>query len=265
MSQFINVINKALLEAQSPAQVSEVGLTYTGTIKGGPISTVMSYKVEIKPTIEKFVLQWGEGGQQGHVIDLEWRSILIKDSVIVNPPEYGEIDINLPIGLLQVLSPDAASKLENSQAKEIMEDPLLNFGDFGAPMSSWHRLFDPVGAYGAGVGLEGTEGAKALSVYSLGESSLREGSYDPESKDVTVSIDEANVKVHSQNPPPSGQIQIAGYANHEEREGNEFAIVTTEAPEGAQTSSGGFPIQVLLVLGGMMCAIAIFILFKARK
>jgi LPXTG-motif cell wall-anchored protein len=32
-----------------------------------------------------------------------------------------------------------------------------------------------------------------------------------------------------------------------------------------QTSTGGFPIQVLLVLGGMMGAIAIFILFKARK
>ncbi len=50
-----------------------------------------------------------------------------------------------------------------------MDEPILNFDDFNAPMSSWHVLFDPVGTYGGTVGLNGTGGAKALSVYSLGE------------------------------------------------------------------------------------------------
>lgn len=54
----------------------------------------LSYRVDLKPTLEKFVLQQGEGGQQGDVIDLEWRSIVVKDSVIVNAPEYGNIDTN---------------------------------------------------------------------------------------------------------------------------------------------------------------------------
>ncbi|MDF2769688.1 MAG: hypothetical protein K0S91_2523, partial [Nitrososphaeraceae archaeon] len=31
------------------------------------------------------------------------------------------------------------------------------------------------------------------------------------------------------------------------------------------TATGGFPIQVLLVLGGMMGAVAVFVLLKARK
>jgi hypothetical protein len=265
MDQLINAINKSLLEAQSPAQISEAELAYSGVIKGGPTSMTLSYRVELKPTLEKFVLQQGEGGQQADVIDLEWRSIVVKDSVIVNAPQYGNIDINRPIGLLKVLYPDFASTLENTQGREIMEDPLLNFEDFNAPMNSWHVLFDPVGAYGGSVGLNGTEGAKALSVYSLGESSLREGAHVTEEKDATITIDGVEVNVHSQNPPPSGQIQIAGYANHQEREGVEFATVTSEAPEGVQTSTGGFPIQVLLVLGGMMGAIAVFILFKSRK
>jgi hypothetical protein len=189
----------------------------------------------------------------------------VKDSVIINTPQYGNMDINHPIGLLQVLYPGLASKFENTQAREIMEDPLLNFEDFGAPMHSWHYLFDPVGAYGESVGLNGTEGAKAVSVYAFGEGSVREGSHAPEEKDATVTIDGAEVNLHSQNPPPSGQIQIAGYANHQERGGAEFATVTAEAPEGVQTSTGGFPIQVLVVFGGMMGAIAVFILFKARK
>jgi hypothetical protein len=262
MDQLINAINKALLEAQSPAQISDAEVAYSGAVKGGPTSMTLSYRVDLKPMLEKFVLQRGDGGQQADVIDLEWRGIIVKDSVIVNAPEYGSIDINRPIGLLRVLYPDFASKLENTQASEIMEDPLLNFEDFSAPMNSWHCLFDPVGAYGGSVGLTGTEGAKALSVYSLGESSLREGTHAVTEKDATASIDGANVNIHSQNPPPSAQITIAGYANHQEREGVEFATVTAEAPEGPQTSTGGFPIQVLLALGGMIGAIAIFILFK---
>jgi hypothetical protein len=265
MSQLINAINKALLEAQSPVQVSETGLVYTGVIRGGPTSTTMSYRVELQPTIEKFVLQRGQGGQQGHIVDLEWRGIVIQDSVIVNAPEYGRIDINRPIGLLQVLHPTLAQKLENSQAREIFLQPILNFEAFNAPMNTWHVLFDRVGAYGGSVGLTETEGAQALSVYSLGESSLREGAHAAEEMEATATIDGAQVGVQSTTPPPSGQIQIAGYSNARESGGTWHATVTAEAPEGAQTSTGGFPIQVLLVLGGMMGAIAVFILFKARK
>jgi hypothetical protein len=146
-----------------------------------------------------------------------------------------------------------------------LDEPILNFDEFNVPMSSWHFLFDPVGAYGSAVGLEGTGGANALSVYSLGESSLREGAHGIQEKAATATIDGVNVNVQSTTPPPSGQIQIAGYSSAEESGGAWHAVVSSEAPEGVQTSSGGFPIQVLLVLGGMMGAIAIFILFKARK
>jgi hypothetical protein len=265
MSGLIAALNRALVQASSPVQASEADLSYTGVLRGGPTSTVISYRVEVKPTLEKFVLQRGEGGQTGHVVDLEWRGIALNEPVVVNAPDVGQININYPIGLLQALHPTLAQKLDSSQAKAALEQPILNFQDFNAPMSSWHRLFDPVGAYGGSVNLTGTEGAKALSVYSLGESSLREGAHATEEQDVTATVDGVQVSVHSATPPPSGQIQIAGYANQQESGGLWYATVTSEAPEGAQTSSGGFPIQVLLVLGGMMGAIAIFILIKARK
>ncbi|MGI0025315.1 MAG: hypothetical protein ACREA4_09250, partial [Nitrososphaera sp.] len=107
--------------------------------------------------------------------------------------------------------------------------------------------------------------AQVLSVFALGESSLREGVHVAEEKDAVASIDGVQVDVHSNNPPPNAQIQIAGYADDQESEGGEFATVTSEAPAGVSTSTGEFPIQVLLVFGGMMGAIAIFILIKARK
>jgi hypothetical protein len=265
MSGLIAGINSALVQADSPVQVSQANVSYAGVLRGGPTSTVISYKVELKPTLERFVLQRGEGAQSAQLIDLEWRGILVSEPLVVNAPDVGQININYPIGLLQVLYPTLAQKLESSQARDIFVQPIANFEDFNAPMSSWHVLFDPVGSYGGSVGLTETEGANALSVYSLGESSLREGAHAAQEMDATAMIDGAQVNVHSTSPPPSGQIQIVGYANAQESGGAWSATVTAEAPAGVQTSSGGFPIQVLLVLGGMMGAIAIFILFKSRK
>jgi hypothetical protein len=265
ISGLIAALNRAFVQAESPVQASQAAVSYSGVLRGGPTSTLISYRIDLQPTLESFVLQGGEGGQGSQVVDLEWRGITINEPLVVNAPEVGQININSPMGLLQVLYPALAQKFESTQAREVLDEPILNFDDFNAPMSSWHVLFDPVGAYGGSVGLEGTGGANALSVYSLGESSLREGAHGIEEKTATATIDGANVNVQSTTPPPSGQIQIAGYSSAEESGGAWHAVVTAEAPEGAQTSTGGFPIQVLLVLGGMMGAIAIFILFKARK
>ncbi|MDQ3727374.1 MAG: hypothetical protein M3307_03965 [Thermoproteota archaeon] len=265
VSDVIAALNRAFVQAHSPVQASQGEVSYSGVLRGGPTSTVISYRVELQPTLERIVLQGGEGGQGGDLVDLEWRGITINEPLIVNAPDVGQINVNYPIGILQALYPSVAQSFENSQAREIFYEPILTFEDFNAPMTTWHVLFDPVGAYGGSVGLEGTGGAQALSVYSLGESSLREGAHGIEEKDATATIDGATVSVHSTTPPPSGQIQIAGYSDHRESGGSWYSIVTAEAPEGAQTSTGGFPIQVLLVLGGMMGAIAIFILFKARK
>jgi hypothetical protein len=265
MSGLIAALNRAFVQADSPVQASQAVVSYSGVLRGGPTSTVISYRTELQPTLESFVLQGGESGQGSQVVDLEWRGIAINEPLVVNAPDIGEININFPMGLLQVLYPALAQKFENTQAREVLDEPISNFEDFNAPMSSWHVLFDPVGTYGGSVGLEETGGANALSVYSLGESSLREGTFGIEEKAATATIDGTNVNVQSTTPPPSGQIQIAGYSNAQESGGAWHATVTAEAPEGVQTSTGGFPIQVLLVLGGMMGAIAVFILFKARK
>ncbi len=266
MSELIAALNRAFIQADSPVQASQALVSYTGALRGGPTSTVISYRIDVQPTLERIVLQSGDGGQAAaQVVDLEWRGITINEPLVVNAPDVGQININYPIGLLQALYPSLAQKLENTQAREILYSPILNLEEFNAPMNSWHFLFDPVGVYGGSVALEGVGEANVLSIYSFGESSLREGTHTVQQQDATATIDGVNVNVRSTTPPPSGQITIAGYSSHEQSGGSWHSVVTAEAPEGAQTSTGGFPIQVLLVLGGMMGAIAIFILFKARK
>jgi hypothetical protein len=81
---------------------------------------------------------------------------------------------------------------------------------------------------------------------------------------VSATIGGQSVGVHASTPPPSAQIQIPGFSRTEKTSTGEVALVTTQAPQGTVTATGGFPIQVLLVFGGMMGAVAVFVLFKSR-
>jgi hypothetical protein len=265
MKDLISVINKDITQQkQSPVQIKNASLDYTGSLSGEPDKLSLSYKVVLKPILTKFVID--KNGTQGTVVDLDWRSVVIGDPLNVDT-KYGMIDVNYPIGLIQVTHPDFARKLSSSQAAPVMKTPLMDFAEVGIPMDRWHFLFDPTGsqAGAAGSGYSEVGGARAVSVYSIGESSFREGTFTEKITDTPATIDSTNINIHSSTPPPSAQIQIIGFSRIQKSGNNELAFVSLQAPEGTVTATGGFPLQVLLVLGGMMGAVAIFVLVKARK
>jgi hypothetical protein len=267
MGELMSTINQDILkEKKSPVQIENASLDYTATMRGEPDRLSLAYKVVLKPTISRFVLE--KGGEQGSIIDLDWRGIIVNQPIEVNTEKYGKISVNWPIGLFQAINPQLADKLLKSEAAGIMKDPLFNFELVGAPMDRWHFLFDPTGSQvsAAGSGFSEEGGATSVvSVYSLGESSFREGTMTEKVMDAVATIDGTKVNIHSSSPPPSAQIQIAGFSKIQKAGNDELAFVTSQAPAGTVTATGGFPIQVLLVLGGMMGAVAVFVLFKARK
>lgn len=264
MSQLISTFNQDIAnEKQSPVRIVNATLQYSADLIGEPNQALISYKVDLKPFITNYVLQ--QNGTQGTVIDLGWRSVSVNQPLIVDTPQYGKVNINAPIGLIQVKQPAIAQQLLNSPAANIMLDPLLNFQTIGTSMDSWHFLFDPTGSIAGASGLFSQQpGSRAVSVYALGESSLREGSYTEQTQDATATINGESVGVHASTPPPSAQIQIAGFSKTQKSGNSDVALVTLQAPQGTVTATGGFPIQVLLVFGGMMGAVAVFVLFKSR-
>ncbi|HXG07469.1 MAG TPA: hypothetical protein VNI77_09120 [Nitrososphaera sp.] len=111
-------------------------------------------------------------------MDINWRGFVIDGQVFVDSPEHGRINIKQPIGLLQVTIPEFADKLAGTEAEVIMGEPVLDFTEGGMPMEKWHWLFDPTFGQASTGGLfRGSDvgSAKAISVYSLGECSIREG------------------------------------------------------------------------------------------
>jgi hypothetical protein len=158
------------------------------------------------------------------------------------------------------MAPDLAGKLAGAQ--EIMGDRVLDFGRFGLQMTSWHYLFDVTGEQlkNYDVFLPGQGGT--VSIFSIGESSFREGTYVPSEKEAEITVDGAQVEMIAKTPPPSGQMTVAGYAKAEEVSGFEYLSVSSKQSGLPQL---GFQMQVLMVLGGMMGAIAVFVLYKTRR
>jgi hypothetical protein len=268
LKPILESINNVLLkEKQSQVHFANATLDYKATLDGGPDIATISYQVQLKPFITGLVTS-GNGNASSSTVDLDWRSFAITAPLYVNTPQYGKIDINHPSGALEKLIPSLAPKLASSSFADMLNQPILDFSTFGAPMDNWHFLFDATGsqAGAAGFGFSvGKGGSKIISIYSLGESSFREGSYSAKESDASATIDNVNVGMHSLTPPPSGQIQIGGFSKIQKIGTNDFAVVSSVAPQGIQTSSGSFPVFVLLVFGGMMGAVAILVLVKARK
>ena len=266
MDELQRSINEAILkEKKSPIQLSNSKLDYTAQIRGDQDRAQISYKIKFVPHITNYVLP---SNSTTPALDLDWRSVVVQGPLTVTVPDYGEFDINYPIGPVKALFPAAVQKLLSVEpSKNIFETPLLDYEEIGFPMDRWHFLFDPTGsqasAAGSGYAEEGE--SKVVSVFSLGESSFREGTHAVKESSISTTIDGSKVNIKSSNPPPSAQIQIGGFAQIKKIGTAEIAFVSPKGPSGTATATGGFPIQVLLILGGMMGAVAILVLIKARK
>jgi hypothetical protein len=263
-------VNRALLESNSPMQLASANVTYSGTIRGSHDTLTLAYNTELSALVSGYVLsQPSNDTAETILVDSNWRGFVLKGPLILDS-DSGQVNVNEPIGLLQATFPEFAQKLmdANAETRTIMTQPILDFDDFGKmPLERWHLLFDPIPSQESVKGVLDTDigMAKVLSVYSLGECSIREGCPEPREGDSNASIDGSDLMVHISTPQPNAQIEIAGYTSLETKPSNgNLEVIGVNLDQG----TGGplpFTMQVLLVLGGMMGAIAVIVLFKARK
>jgi hypothetical protein len=262
-AKLISKVNSALIKSQSPTLVSGANVTYTGVLKGSASSVTISYKVVLVQKFSGFKLD--KTVNDNIPIDVNWRGFLVEGPLLAKSPAGKAVNINQPIGLLEAVLPEFAAKIMDIRAKPIMTEPIIDFREIGEmKLDRWHFLFDPTKSQVTSGGLLGgdTGRAKVLSVYSLGECSIREGCPPPKENDATVSIDGSQAKIHISTPHPNSQIEVAGFTSIEQAGDSQILRVRMDNPN---PIVAGFPIQVLLVLGGMMGAIAVFVLVKSKK
>ena len=75
-------------------------------------------------------------------MDVNWRGFVVSGPVVVESPEHGRIDVNHPIAVLEAAAPEFAGKLLESEAGQIMSQPILDFTDIGErSMEKWLKKY----------------------------------------------------------------------------------------------------------------------------
>ncbi len=136
-------------------------------------------------------------GTDSTIVNMDWRSFVVKTPLYVNTSQYGRMDVNHPMDGFEKLVPEFAPKIVNTPLAETFNQPLLDFEEFGAPLGNWHFLFDATGAQAGASGFGfsvGTGGSKIVSIYSLGESGFREGTHSAKESSASSTIDNVNVR-----------------------------------------------------------------------
>jgi hypothetical protein len=265
----IDKINQNLVrERKSPVLVEDIKIDYKATLKGGSDKATLEHVLKMDVLITRFVIHAGSSSE-GSLIDLNWRGFNIADPITVKTEQYGDVEINFPSGYFYARQPEVMNVLENSEAAKILNQPSMDYREFTElPLSNWHWSFDPTGSIRESEewGFTEIEGANVVTFFALGEGSIREGIYREKFTEVDVAVDGEQYVVRNTAPPSSASIQILGYATESIQGTDEGAIVLDYVPEGAGKSyAGGFPVTVLAVMGGMLGAIAGFVLWKANK
>ena len=265
----IDKINQNLVkERKSPVLVEDVKIDYKATLRGGSDKATLEQILKLDVLVTRFVLHAGSASE-GTLIDLNWRGFNINEPVIVSTEQYGDVEINFPSGYFYARQPEVMKVLENSEAIKVLSQPSIDFREFtDLALDKWHWSFDPTGSIreSQAWGFKEIEGANVITFFALGEGSIREGIYREKFTEVDIAIDGEQYIVRNTAPPSSASIQIVGYANESIQGTDEGAIVYDYVPEGAGKSyAGGFPVTVLAVMGGMLGAIAGFVLWRARK
>lgn len=269
VSGVISAMNRNLNGIASGMQVTSLSLQYTATVKGAEDRVEAALKVDLMPSFSKVIIGGNSTKPNSHfVLDADWRGLQISEPVYVIFQNGTRVDINSPAQALGFRHPQALARIASSEsARQLLYSPVLDFGDIGRmDLNKWDSLFDPTKSQVSAAGLSSdvnTGSAKVISVYSLGQCSLKQGCPGDQQSTVNVTVNDIPVTLRLITPQPNAQIQIAGYASVQDLQGAQVFDVSLK--DAAPQPNGSFPMQVLLVFGGLMGAIAAFVLIKARR
>ena len=276
MQKLLKLINEQFQSKNSIVRATAVNVSFIADIKQfSDTETSVNQRVSMDLSLQNLVIP-NENDPSHKYIDLNWRDFKIDQPIILqysnNPLNNtnAEIDINHPISMLYSLNPNFKNEINLSSLIssdiQTLNSPLFDFSKLSLPMDSWYHLFDPAPrlAETKGYGFKGeANGAEVVTIYSLGEGSIRERKHE----DATYNVAFGNNKQYNAQivlPAPNGRIDILGYTTISSSAGQDTAIIS-QTNEGGSSYAGNFPLVVLASLGGMMGVVVVIVLVKARK
>jgi len=251
VSELISRMNENLNNLQSNVIVTDLKIDYDVHLHGKDTSATIDYDIILTPTITNFILRQGTG-EVTTLIDAQWRGMSIHGPVIIHDLQFGDIDINSPIGFFKIAIPEVYAEISQTKAMSILSEDIFNAKSvLSQPLSKWLHLFNPLGQLVETEGF-GYKGEKTpITTFSMGESSLREGQKHEKVENFEFTIDK-QYGIKSIQYQSIGVIQINGIVVSDILDGREYFGENEQSVEGYGTfSSGNFPVIVIFSITGM--------------
>ena len=265
VQDLMNKLNQGIAADGSQARISDLNVTYEFDLKARNINTSVDYRVLLEGTLTDYVITQDS---QRTLVDLAWRGLSAEGEIMVNDPEHGEIEINIPINILRDQEPGVYAIFAGTEAEDVLHRHLIN-ADFilEQPLTNWHFLFDPTGInVDAGTfGLDDEIAGYVVSSWTMGESSIREGRQVERVFEAEVVADQTYV-VRSVQSSDAGNLYTIGFGALDILDDVEIVGVTPTPPEGyATTSTGDFPIMIVYGMAGLAAVAGIAFFFVSSR
>jgi len=251
VSELITRMNENLNDLQSNVIVTDLKIDYDVHLHGKDNSAAIDYNIILTPTITNFILRQGTG-EVTTLIDAQWRGMSINGPAIVHDLQFGDVDINSPIGFFKIATPEAYAEISQTKAVSFLNEDIIDAKSvLEQPLSKWLHLFNPLGQLVETEGF-GYQGEKIpITTFSMGESSLREGQKHEKVENFEFSTDK-QYGIKSIQYQSIGVIQINGIVVSDIIDDREYFGENEQAVEGYGTfSAGNFPVIVIFSITGM--------------
>ncbi len=241
-----NNINHKIVDNGSQARISDLNVTYDFTLTGRDAHASIDYKVILDGMLADYVITQDS---QRTLIDVGWRGLTATGDVVVDG-----VEINIPLSIIESQEPELYDVIEGTEAADILSMNLIN-ADFilEQPLTNWHFLFDPTGINvdASLFGLDQSISGFVVSIWTMGESSFREGIQVERTFDATIVADQTYV-VRSIQAADQGNLYVIGFGVLDKLDDLEIMGVTPTPPEGSNiTSTGDFPVLIIYGMAGM--------------
>jgi len=251
VSKLIARMNDSLNNLQSNVIVTDLKIDYDVHLYGHENAATIDYNIILTPTITNFILRQGSG-EITTLIDAQWRGMSIHGPVIIHDSQFGDIDINTPIGFLKIATPEVYTEISQTNALPFLNSDIIDAKSvLDQPLSKWLHLFNPLGQL---VETEeyGYQGEKIpITTFSMGESSIREGQKHETIENFEFTTDK-QYSLRFIQYQSIAAIQINGIVVSDSVNDLEYFGENEQVVKGyGNFSSGNFPVIIIFSMTGM--------------
>jgi hypothetical protein len=265
IKSFMEQINTQLANRKSLATITKLLVDYNAVINGDNKGASIDYLITLNPTVSGYILTKGTG-TESTVFDAAWIGFNMADPVTITTKQYGDLEINSPLGVIQNQIPDAFNVLKGTKAETDLNTNLIDASTLLAqPLDKWDTLFDPsyVVKDSDALGFAGKR--VAVTTLASGTSGVQQGSLHVKNIDEDFTAD-VTYHLKTVERAGSGTINVDGHALGYYVQGEPAISTTAQASTTTSTATaGGLSTMTIYAMAGLAAVIAGGIFWWSNK